>query len=188
MVSSTTLFWDTRCRGAGARSCPAGAPLNIPAKLPGFIGRLHRKFGVLGKWHSRQPGARRGSPPNAAGRLEARVTDTAGSHPPPAVPGRKSLLPGRRGSAVPALIGVGLAFLQRLNPFVVVGVGWIHGVKMPANLPGCPGRGYAIYRGSASCTTVLKSFPSLTWEPDSTTNSPLTYCDSTCTSVPARIR
>ena len=116
------------------------------------------------------------------------LTDAPRYQAVPPVPGRKSLLPGRRGSAVPALIGVGLAFLQRLNPFVVVGVGWIHGVKMPANLPGCPGRGYAIYRGSASCTTVLKSFPSLTWEPDSTTNSPLTYCDSTCTSVPARIR
>jgi len=54
------------------------------------------------------------------------IADAPGHPAPPAVPALEGLPPGGRGSADPALVGVGLAFLRRLNPFVVGGVERVH--------------------------------------------------------------
>ncbi len=54
------------------------------------------------------------------------LTDAPRYQAVPPVAGGKGLRPRGRGSADPALVGVGLAFLRRLNPFVVGGVERVH--------------------------------------------------------------
>ena len=54
------------------------------------------------------------------------LTDAPRYQAVPPVTGGKGLRPGGRGSADPALVGVGLAFLRRLDPFVVGGVERVH--------------------------------------------------------------
>ncbi len=49
----------------------------------------------------------------------APIADAPGHPAPPAVPRDEGLFPGRRGSAASALVGVGPAFLRRLDPLIV---------------------------------------------------------------------
>ena len=101
-----------------------------PGRLPGAGARIR-----AGKGSVRAPGVPltaaycpgRGTGGPAVLRcLEAPIADAPRYQAVPTVAGGKGLRPRGRGSADPALVGVGLAFLRRLNPFVVGGVERVH--------------------------------------------------------------